>query len=196
MARWQGFGPPKPRHPFPWDGYVRWPVFTPAQSYPQTLRVAAGLLLRILYWTATDVRVASRPGASFSAVCPPDFTTPTFVMVSSFLPFQRRTTFVTSTAAPSTEIFVFLMSSFHNFPASALISALGSMDLTTFSLSTNHSSALALPRVTSKTADARPTPLPRYPTFIVLLSFLIPVSRRSLRLPLDPSCTAVGLSVI
>src|SRR5512132_1131168 len=138
----------------------------PAQSYPQTLRVAAGLLLRILYWTATDVRVASRPGASFSAVDPPAFTTPTFVMVSSLRPFQRRTTFVISTSAPSAVILVFLMSSFQNFPASALISVLGSMDLIGFSLSTNHSSALALPRAASKTTDASPMPPPRYFAFI------------------------------
>src|SRR4029453_2361172 len=122
----------------------------PAQSYPQTLRVAVGLLLRILYWTATDVRVASRPGASFSAVDSPAFTTPTFVMVSSFLPFHLRTTFVISTSAPSAVIFVFLMSSLNILPASALISTLGSMDLIGCSLSTNHWSALALPRATSK----------------------------------------------
>ena len=29
MAKWRGFGLPKLRHPFPWDGYVRRPVFTP-----------------------------------------------------------------------------------------------------------------------------------------------------------------------
>src|SRR6476659_7109282 len=137
-----------------------------AQSYPQTLRVAVGALLRFLYWTPTDRRVASRPGASFSAVCPPDFTTPTFVMVSSLRAFQRRTTFVISTSAPSTVIFVFLMSSFHIFPSSALISALGSMVLITFSPSTNHWSALALPRAASRTTDTSPIPPPRYLAFI------------------------------
>src|SRR4029453_18619428 len=171
------FGMPKPPPPFPWDGYMSaGRCSNRDQSYPQTLRVAAGLLLRILYWTPTDKRVASRPGASFSAVDPPAFTTPTFVMVSSLRPFQRRTTFVISTSAPSTVIFVFLMSSFQNFPASALMSALGSMDLIGFSLITNHSSALALPSAASKTADASPTPLPRYPIFIVLLSFSDPHS--------------------
>src|SRR5688572_22399190 len=156
-----------------------------AQSYPQTLRVADGLSLRILYWTATDVRVDSRPGASFSAVCPPDFTTPTFVMVSSLRPCQRRTTFEISTSAPSTVIFVFLMSSFHIFPSSALISAFGSIDLIVFWPSTNHSSAPALPMAPSATIDARPTPFARYPIFIVLLSFLISASGDRLRLPLD-----------
>jgi hypothetical protein len=38
--------------------------------------VAFGLSLRILYWTLTDKRVASRVGASFAAVSPPAFTTP------------------------------------------------------------------------------------------------------------------------
>ena len=114
--RWRGFGLPKPRHPFPWDVYMSGRCSNRDQSYPQTLRVAVGLSPRILYWTATDMRVASRPGASFSAVDPPDFTTPTFVMVSSLRPFQRRTTFVISTSAPSAVIFVFLMSSFQNFP--------------------------------------------------------------------------------
>src|SRR6476659_4995994 len=156
-----------------------------AQSYPQTLRVAVGALLRFLYWTPTDKSVASRPGASFSAVCPPDFTVPIFVMVSSLRPFQRRTTFVISTSAPSTEIFVFLMSSFHIFPSSALISAPGSVALITFSLSRNHLSALALPKASSKMAATTTTPVPRYPTFILLLSFLIPVTGDRLRLPLN-----------
>ena len=55
----------------------------PAQSYPQTLRMAVGASPRILYWTVTDVRRPLRPGAFFGAVCPPDFKVPTSVNVSS-----------------------------------------------------------------------------------------------------------------
>ena len=87
-----------------------------------------------------------------------------------------------STSAPSTEILVFLMSSFHIFPSSALISALGSMDLTAFSPSTNHSSlALALPtRATSKTTDASPMPPPKISCLHSFsYPFWSPVRRRS-----------------
>ena len=72
MAAWRGFGLPKPRHPCPRNAaavldcsvnpeHLAFSALIatnymsagrcshPAQSYPQTLRVAVGLLLRILY---------------------------------------------------------------------------------------------------------------------------------------------------
>ena len=183
MAGWR-CGLPKPRHPCPWDvnavavldsGNVNRDRLAfgaliaatcprrrshPAQSYPQTLIVAVGLSLRILYLIVTDVRVASCPGASFAAVCSSRLHGSDIRDGSSLRLFQWRTTFVISTSAPSTESFAFLMSSFHIFPSSALISVLGSVALIVFSLSTNHLSlALAVPRATaSKTTDARPKP--------------------------------------
>ena len=60
-----------------------------------------------------------------------------------------------STSAPSTEIFVFLMSSFHIFPSSPLISVLGSLDLIVFSPSTNHSSQLWRCRQGAQQDDGR-----------------------------------------
>src|SRR4029453_10074969 len=89
--------------------------------------------------------------------CPPAFMVPTFQVVSSGRLFQWRTTFEISTSAPSTEIFTSLTSSFIHFPSSAVILMLGSAELIVCSPSTNHSSlALAVPKVPSKTTDARP----------------------------------------
>ena len=124
-----------------------------AQSYPQTLRVAVLASLRILYWTVTPVRRPLRPGASFAAVCPPDFRTPRSETVSSRRLSQWRTTFSISTSAPSAESFTHLTSFSHRFP-SLLMLTLGSTDLIVCSPSTNHcSAALALHRP-MRTTDA------------------------------------------
>ena len=101
----------------------------PAQSNPQTLRVAVGASLRILYWTVTPVRRPLRPGASFAAVCPPDFRTPTSEIVSSRRLSQWRTAFVISTSAPSTENFTCLTSFSHRPPSLLIVHAwIGGLD--------------------------------------------------------------------
>lgn len=107
------------------------------QSNPQILRLAVGAPLTILYCTATAVRRPFRPGASFGAVCPPDFTTPRSVIVSSLRLSHLRMTLSISTSAPSTESLTCLMSFFHRFP-SLLISTDGFSDLMVCSPMTNH----------------------------------------------------------
>ena len=71
-----------------------------------------------------------------------------------------------STSPPSTEIFAFLMSSFHIFPASALISVFGSMDLITFSPSTTTRQRWRCQGRSAKRRTQRPMPPPQYIAFI------------------------------
>src|SRR4029453_18313373 len=110
------------------------------QSSPKTLTVAVGALPRILYWIFTQVRRPLRHGASFGAVCPPAFTVPTAVSVSSARLSQQRTSFIICTSAPAPGSRTCLTSFFHR-PPWLLISALESAELSACSPNQNTRSA-------------------------------------------------------